>query len=431
MAKQVQRRRGTTSQHSSFTGAVGETTVDTDKSVVVVHDGSTAGGFPLMKDDMSNYDGTTITSIARFGNTIFQRFTNDGSSVRIVLDNTAGSGSTDETAELQFQHNSEFGGKIVSGRLNDYSSNANEDSFLSFYVADSGADLLRMSLGRGGASASKGILMLGSSAGVAAGNANMTHGMTINQGTADNEILSLKSSDVAHAYTVASETDTFGYFKKVASTTGGLQIGAVAEQDDTALLFQIAYQTGSESTAKSTTGTGIIYNNISPHDGSGNLVNVGSDANLWMLKTRRGGTNPTVFIIDEDGDFHHDGTGSAYDTIDDLLPIRAAQIVLSSDPKDILRSEFDHAIYDNLAVAEEWGLIGKTTPEERAQGVRGLVNGAQMQRFFMGAHVQAYQRIMLMVKVLERHIPGITAEIQAELESVDMPRLPFSEQGNN
>ena len=47
MAKKLQLRRGTTSQHSSFTGAVGEVTVDTDKKTVVVHDGSTAGGVPL------------------------------------------------------------------------------------------------------------------------------------------------------------------------------------------------------------------------------------------------------------------------------------------------------------------------------------------------------------------------------------------------
>ena len=49
MAKKLQLRRGTTSQHSSFTGAVGEVTVDTDKDVLVVHDGSTAGGFPSVK----------------------------------------------------------------------------------------------------------------------------------------------------------------------------------------------------------------------------------------------------------------------------------------------------------------------------------------------------------------------------------------------
>lgn len=55
MAKQLQLRRGTTAQHSTFTGAVGEVTVDTDKKVVVVHDGSIAGGVPLSKE-------STVTS---------------------------------------------------------------------------------------------------------------------------------------------------------------------------------------------------------------------------------------------------------------------------------------------------------------------------------------------------------------------------------
>jgi hypothetical protein len=47
MATQTQLRRGTTTQHATFTGAVGETTVDTSKNTLVVHNGSTAGGFPL------------------------------------------------------------------------------------------------------------------------------------------------------------------------------------------------------------------------------------------------------------------------------------------------------------------------------------------------------------------------------------------------
>jgi len=47
MATILQLRRGTTVQHSTFTGAVGEVTVDTTKDTVVVHDGTTAGGKPL------------------------------------------------------------------------------------------------------------------------------------------------------------------------------------------------------------------------------------------------------------------------------------------------------------------------------------------------------------------------------------------------
>tara|TARA_R100000700_G_scaffold38224_1_gene49277 strand:- start:9 stop:419 length:411 start_codon:yes stop_codon:yes gene_type:complete len=54
MSTQVQFRRGTTGQHTAFTGAVGEVTVDTEKKTVCVHDASTVGGFPLLKEDGSN-----------------------------------------------------------------------------------------------------------------------------------------------------------------------------------------------------------------------------------------------------------------------------------------------------------------------------------------------------------------------------------------
>ena len=54
MATQVQFRRGTTGEHSGFTGAVGEVTVDTEKKILCVHDATTPGGFPLLKEDGSN-----------------------------------------------------------------------------------------------------------------------------------------------------------------------------------------------------------------------------------------------------------------------------------------------------------------------------------------------------------------------------------------
>jgi hypothetical protein len=58
-----QRRRGTTAEHASFTGLLGELTVDTDKDVVVVHDGSTAGGFPLARAAGGTLADTTIRGI--------------------------------------------------------------------------------------------------------------------------------------------------------------------------------------------------------------------------------------------------------------------------------------------------------------------------------------------------------------------------------
>ena len=66
MAKLLKLRGGTTSQHNSFTGAVREVTVDTDRDALVVHDGSTQGGFHTMRadrlDENLDVNGQSIVS---------------------------------------------------------------------------------------------------------------------------------------------------------------------------------------------------------------------------------------------------------------------------------------------------------------------------------------------------------------------------------
>jgi len=52
--KRVQFRRGSTSDHSSFTGAAGEVTVDTSNTSLRVHDNSTAGGVEVARADLEN-----------------------------------------------------------------------------------------------------------------------------------------------------------------------------------------------------------------------------------------------------------------------------------------------------------------------------------------------------------------------------------------
>ena len=69
MATQVQFRRGTTAEHTSFKGADGEVTVDTSLKTVVIHDALTNGGFPLLRQDGSNSQlnrGTTNSCALKF-----------------------------------------------------------------------------------------------------------------------------------------------------------------------------------------------------------------------------------------------------------------------------------------------------------------------------------------------------------------------------
>ena len=86
MSKSIQLRRGTTAETNTFTGAVGEVTVDTDKKTVVVHDGTTVGGHPVAT--RANADGTislikkdgtsagVINSDGLFNNTLTSANTN-------------------------------------------------------------------------------------------------------------------------------------------------------------------------------------------------------------------------------------------------------------------------------------------------------------------------------------------------------------------
>ena len=78
MPTQIQLRRGSTVQTSTFAGAAGEITVDTDKKVVVVHDGSSAGGVPLARGnhaqaafDAANATSTGTTSAGSYANSAY------------------------------------------------------------------------------------------------------------------------------------------------------------------------------------------------------------------------------------------------------------------------------------------------------------------------------------------------------------------------
>ena len=65
MTTQVQFRRGTTAEHALFTSAAGELTIDTDKNMAVIHDGSTTGGFDVFRArwELLNTSTTLGTSL--------------------------------------------------------------------------------------------------------------------------------------------------------------------------------------------------------------------------------------------------------------------------------------------------------------------------------------------------------------------------------
>ena len=108
MPDQLQLRGGTTTEHNTFTGASKEVTVDTTKKTAVVHDGTTAGGNPLMREDGANsaliagsagspsikFDGDTDTGIYSPGANQLALATNGTNRLHIASDGKVGIGTT-------------------------------------------------------------------------------------------------------------------------------------------------------------------------------------------------------------------------------------------------------------------------------------------------------------------------------------------------
>ena len=99
MVQGVQFRRGTTAQHAVFTGQPGEITVDSDKKIVVVHDGSAVGGYEVVgagstqritnKDvNATSLNVTGITTISVNSSSDALRITQTGSGNALVVEDS-------------------------------------------------------------------------------------------------------------------------------------------------------------------------------------------------------------------------------------------------------------------------------------------------------------------------------------------------------
>ena len=102
MTKQVQRRRGTATQHTSFTGAEGELSVNTTNKSVHVHDNVTAGGFEAARVDMDNVTSSSILTAAGITATTTELNYVDGvtSAIQTQINGKAGTASPTFTGTL-------------------------------------------------------------------------------------------------------------------------------------------------------------------------------------------------------------------------------------------------------------------------------------------------------------------------------------------
>jgi hypothetical protein len=145
-------------------------------------------------------------------------------------------------------------------------------------------------------------------------NANQTTGLTVNMGAADNEALTLKSSDVDHNRTDYSETDTWFNMKKTSNASGGAQLIANAEDAGLNYVLSLTASGGQADTTKNGSAHGLVKIWSEEHNGSNTIANITANGNIFAVSGYVGGANTTVFLVDEDGDIHYDGSDAgAYD----------------------------------------------------------------------------------------------------------------------
>jgi outer membrane murein-binding lipoprotein Lpp len=203
-------------------------------------------------------------------------------------------------------------------------------------------------------------------------NAEMTVGLTINQGANDDEAFSLKSSDVAHGITGVTETDTYFSLEKLQASIGGVRVVSVA--DSGALSVQFDAFAVDINTTKTASARANFEIACGVKSGTG-IVSSGTNANLFSVHDYGGYT--AKFIVDQEGDFFYDGSGTAYDSYDDASLTRA--MAVATGGRDIIRDEWDKYVDYNENDLVKAGVLGDTV----ANG--GLVNGAAMQRLHTGA----------------------------------------------
>ena len=116
--------------------------------------GTTATEFDYMDGVTSNVQTQLDAKLPLAGGTMTGEVSivksTDGGNVELLVENSAGSGSTDETVTIKAGQAGTVGGKIVFARHGNYGSTGDKSSTMNFYTADDNVDNLRMHISKGG-----------------------------------------------------------------------------------------------------------------------------------------------------------------------------------------------------------------------------------------------------------------------------------------
>ena len=206
-------------------------------------------------------------------------------------------------------------------------------------------------------------------------------GLCLNHGSNDAAVFTFKNSDVAHGITDQVQTDTYAYFSKFSGAQGGLQLMGFSEGEEAIFLHGVVT---TNDTAKSGSALAPVMVRGNVKSGT-NIANMGANANVFLAQN--GGN--AVFLVDEDGDIHYDGSDAgAYDSYDDAHMVRALDLSRDKNLAGVIDSKFDDYVKYNHETLANAKLVGR----EKDGTPNHFVNITGMQRLHNGAIWQQYEK---------------------------------------
>jgi hypothetical protein len=209
-------------------------------------------------------------------------------------------------------------------------------------------------------------------------NANMTTGLTINQGATYDEALALKSSGLTHGVTNQAETDTYAYFAKRSDDLGGLLIKGFDGGSSPIVIEGIST---TETTTKVTGSVGNInlVGLLKAGSGAGDIGT--TDSNILVIRNNA----TTRFIFDIEGSAHADIEWIAFSEHDD--------IALMTDMEAELQLRETESQTGRRHALEAVGIIGENSWHSENGKPRAMVNVTKLSMLHHGALIQSAERI--------------------------------------
>lgn len=180
--------------------------------------------------------------------------------------------------------------------------------------------------------------------------------LCINQGAADDNILSFKSSDVAHGYVQDDETDTYFSIRKRDATGGGVWLKTYTDGNETFPIgFQMdAFVASVADTASNANALGMINLYAAQHTGN-TQENVAAAGNVFTIRRYFGSVTAAAFIVKGNGDLLYDGSAASFDGEMDAMACHDMTQVISNNYEKVMEYSRDKLV--KLGVMSEDGFI--------------------------------------------------------------------------